>query len=430
MGGARVYRISCAILGFALIFLIAGARPGAAQLPVPTPPGDSLALRSALQSLERIRDSGGWPSVPAGTTLRLGDRDARVPLLRDRLVASGDLAHHPGATGESPADPTLFDESLDRAVRRFQGRHALEVDGAVGTGTRAAMNVPVEARIQQVRLNLERRREYQPVLASGSFRILVNIPGFQAFVLQDGAEPRIHRVIVGRVDRRTPMLTGLIENVVLSPYWNVPPGILAADKFPEIRRDPSYLARSRISVIDRATGQAVNPASINWAGTTASAFSERYWLRQAPGPGNALGFVKFIFPNSYNVFLHDTPDRHLFERGRRALSSGCMRLEGAMDLAERLLAQVPGWGVERIHQVANGGTEVWVRLPNPVPIQTVYWTAWVAADGTLNLVDDLYGLDARRSSITMLEEGMSECSAVNAAQSLGPQEATPPFGTS
>jgi murein L,D-transpeptidase YcbB/YkuD len=164
------------------------------------------------------------------------------------------------------------------------------------------------------------------------------------------------------------------------------------------------------AVVVVATGQAVSAASINWAGTSISEFSARYWLRQAPGPGNALGFVKFIFPNPYDVFLHDTPDRHLFERGPRAFSSGCMRLEGALDLAVRLLAGVPGWGDERIHQVANGGTEVWVRLPNPVPIQSVYWTAWVASDGTLNLVDDLYGLDAQRSSVAMLEEGMSECS--------------------
>jgi len=395
--------------------LLLGVEGARAQLPVPPPPGDSLALRSAMEEFVQIRDSGGWPEVPAGATLRLGDRDPRVVILRDRLRISGDLNPAPDAAPRgvttSLFEPTLFDEALDRAVRRFQGRHALEVDGAVGAATRAALNVPVQDRIRQISLNLDRRRDFRPAPASGPFRVIVNIPGFEAFVLEEGGEPRIHRVITGRVDRPTPELTGRIEHVVLSPFWNVPPGILTLDKLPEIRRDPSYIARSRMSVIDRSTSATVNPNLINWSEISASEFNSRYWLRQAPGPSNALGLVKFIFPNPYHVFLHDTPDRHLFERERRAFSSGCMRLDGAMELAERLLIRVPGWGLERIHEVANRGTEVWVALAEPVPIQTVYWTTWVTPDGTLHMVDDLYGLDRGRPVSNMTDE-VSECAEV------------------
>lgn len=397
-----------------LTLLLPGAGSREANAQIPPPPGDTLALQGAMSDLSRIRDAGGWPTVPSGATLRLGDRDARVAILRNRLELSGDLpASDPqpmGGSGQAE-DPNLFDEALDQAVRRFQSRHTLDVDGAVGSATRGAMNVPVEARIRQIVLNLERRREFSAAPASGPFRILVNIPAFEAIVLEEGREPRIHRVIVGRVDRPTPLFEAKIENVVLSPYWNVPPGILTLDKLPEIRRDPSYITRSRMSVIERSTGAVVAPSTIDWEGISAADFNARYYLRQATGPANALGLVKFIFPNPYHVFLHDTPDRHLFERGRRAFSSGCMRLEGALDLAEQLLSQVPGWSETRIRDAAGSGTEVWVPLPEPVPIQTVYWTAWVGADGTLNLADDLYGLDAGRQ-IALMSEEMSECARV------------------
>jgi L,D-transpeptidase YcbB len=338
--------------------------------------------------------------------LRVGESGAPVRMLRERLIRSGDYSGQVQVALTSPGPSDDFDADLEAAVRRFQARHALDVDGVVGPATLSALNVPVESRIRQVEVNLERRREFRP--DPGPVTIVVNLPGFQAMVVEEGRETAVHRVIVGRRDRPTPILSGQIEHVVLSPYWNVPPGILRNDKLPEIRRDSTYLTRQGISVIDRATDRAVDPRSVAWQTITATELSARYWLRQEPGPGNALGRVKFIFPNSHDVFLHDTPDRHLFERGTRAFSSGCLRLDEPMALAERLLAAVPGWGSARIQEVAVGGVERWVALPDPVPIQTVYWTAWVGGDGTLHLADDLYGLDAGRT-LALLEEGMSEC---------------------
>jgi L,D-transpeptidase YcbB len=381
---------------------VPASRPAASLAPVPPPPGDSAALRMALEGLLDAQARGGWGQLPAGATLHPGDRDPRVVPLRARLVRSGDLPPWSGAS----ADSLLFDPVLEEAVRRFQARHALDVDGVVGAGTRNALNVPVEDRIRQVRLNLQDRSAFRPDPAP--MRILVNIPAFQVWILEEGRDPEQHRVIVGRTDRPTPLVEGRVAHVVLAPYWNVPANILARDKLPILRRDQGYLDRQSMTVLARATGQPVDPSAIDWAHIGAPEFNSRYWLRQDPGPGNALGFVKFIFPNPHDVYLHDTPDRHLFERGRRSFSSGCIRLEGAMQLAERLLGPVPGWGVERTRQVAAGGVETWVPLPEPIPIHTVYWSAWVERDGTLHLADDLYGLDARRQ-LPVLEEGMSEC---------------------
>jgi len=353
------------------------------------PPGDSLELRRALGELARVEAGGGWGTVPPGPTVRPGEADPRVASLRRRLERSGDLPWMAAVT-----DSTLLDPLLEEAVRRFQARHGLDVDGVVGAATLAALNVPVAQRMRQVELNLLRRREFPP--DTGRIRVVVNVPGFEAWVLEEGKETAVHRLVVGRVDRPTPLLSGGIEHVVLAPYWNVPRTIFLRDKLPVLRRDPAYLDRQRMTVMDRATGQPAAGGAPDWNQIDPGEFHERFWLRQAPGPGNALGAVKFIFPNSQDVYLHDTPDRHLFDRGFRSFSSGCMRIDRPMELAERLLEGRQDWGVERIHRVAAGGVEQWVRLAQPAPIRMVYWTAWVDRDGVLHLNQDLYGMDARR----------------------------------
>lgn len=359
--------------------------------PSGTPPGDSLALRRALGELEQVEARGGWGTVPPGPTLRPGEEDPRVASLRRRMERSGDLPRMALAT-----DSTLMDPLLEQAVRRFQARHGLDVDGVVGAATLAALNVPVEQRMRQVDLNLLRRREFVP--DTGRIRVVVNVPGFEAWVMEEGKETSVHRLVVGRVDRPTPLLAGGIQHVVLAPYWNVPRTIFLRDKLPVLRRDPAYLDRQRMTVMDRSTGLPAAGGAPDWNQIDPGEFHERFWLRQAPGPGNALGAVKFIFPNTHDVYLHDTPDRHLFERGFRSFSSGCMRLERPMELAERLLEGQRDWGVERIPRVAAGGVEQWVRLAQPAPIRLVYWTAWVDRDGVLHLNQDLYGMDARRMS--------------------------------
>lgn len=348
-----------------------------------------MGLRAALLELREVAGMGGWPDVPPGPTLRPGDVGARVGALRERLRASGDLAPSISA---APAPDSVFDARLEEAVRRAQARHGLVVDGVAGPQTLRVLAVSVEDRIHQIEHNLEARRRFK--VAPGRMHVLINVPAFEAWIQEEGGRPARHRVVVGRTDRRTPTLTGHIRHMVLAPYWTVPPGILRRDLLPQIRDDPATLARRRIRVLERSTGREVDVDEFNWDSWSAAALDARYLFRQDPGPWNALGRVKFIFPNPYLVYLHDTPDPHLFDAARRAFSSGCIRIEKAMTLAERIArAQLPEWTPDRLRAVASGGTERWISLPEPIPIQTVYWTAWVSPEGVLHFADDLYGWD-------------------------------------
>lgn len=374
-----------------LLLLIPGAVRGQG---VPAPPGDSTALQAALIGLRNLAAEGGWEVLPPGPALRPGEPDPRVSLLRRRLERSGDLPPGEGGSG------TVMDPALVEAVRHFQARHGLDVDGVVGPATLAALNVSVAGRIRQVEVNLQRRREWTAARDTnrsggpGSMHILVSVPAFQAWVLDGERTLDVHRVIVGRVDRPTPLFEGRIERLALAPYWNVPTSIFVRDKLPVLRQDPAWLRRQGMTVMDRSTGRPASDPPLDWNQIAAAEFNDRFWLRQDPGPGNALGLVKFIFPNPHGVYLHDTPDRHLFERGPRTFSSGCIRVERALELAERLLAGRAEWPAARIREVAEGRTETWVELEDPVPIRLVYWTAWVDASGALHLNEDAYGLDA------------------------------------
>lgn len=351
----------------------------------PTEP-EYTALAGALQRYRRIAASGGWPTLTEGPTLREGDQDERVAILRQRLQTTGDFS------AETPETPRQFDASLREAVRAFQERHGLEADGVVGSATRAALNVPAAERIQQLIVNLERWRWMPQDL--GRRHIIVNIAGFHLRVVENGEEVLSMPVIAGRPYRETPVFSGEMSYLVLNPYWHVPHSIAVNDKLPKIKKDPDYLARQQFKVFRGwgADATPIDPSTVEWDSLSQNNFP--YRLRQEPGPLNALGRVKFIFPNRHSVYLHDTPTQGLFAQAERSFSSGCIRLEQPMELADYLLAEQPEWSPERIQSVVQTSTsERSVPLHEKVPVHLQYWTAWADEDGTVHFRNDVYQRD-------------------------------------
>jgi murein L,D-transpeptidase YcbB/YkuD len=343
--------------------------------------------REALRTYRAIAAAGGWSQISDGPTMKLGLDDPRVPALRYRLTVTGDLA----GDLQPPAPPMnlAFDTELEAAVKRFQERHGLTADGAVGPGTRAALNVPVSARIDQIRINLERARWVMHEL-HGEF-VLVNVAGFDVSYFRDDEPIWTSRVIVGRPYRETPIFKSLITYVVLNPTWTIPPGILVKDKLPVIKRDPGYLKRNNIRVIDSA-GREVNPYSVDWSRYSGGRLPP-YQLRQDPGDDNALGLVKIMFPNPYLVYLHDTPSKSLFDKDERIFSSGCIRVEKAFELAELVLNDPVRWNRAALDAaVATKKTQT-VNLARPVPVLILYWTAQPRPDGQVIFRNDVYGRD-------------------------------------
>lgn len=350
------------------------------------PQSEYAALRQALGRYRALADQGGWPSLPDGPKLELGVRNERVPLLRRRLQATNDLPKQSPIT-----DSLLFDERLEQAVSEFQERHGLDADGVVGPATRSALNVPVEARIDQIRVNLERWRWLPQDL--GNPHVLVNIAGFWLRVVEDGTDVLQMRVIAGQPYRQTPVFSDEISYLVFNPYWHVPHSIAVRDKLPDFRRDPSLVSKGGYEVLRGwgADARPIDPASIDWGALSASNFP--YRLRQRPGPQNALGQVKFMFPNHHNVYLHDTPSRALFDRAERNFSSGCIRVEHPVDLAAYLLRENDGWTRERVQSATGKNTEQTISLNRKVPVHLLYWTAWVDEENTLHFRNDVYDRD-------------------------------------
>lgn len=334
-------------------------------------------LRDALTQLRASAAQGGWPSVPDGPTLKPGMKDARVEALRARMVAGGYL------------DPTLahghhFDNPLADAVKRFQADQYLDADGSVGAGTLASLNVPVQARIGQVRANLERARWLLHSL-QGTF-VVVDVAGYKISYYRDGNPVWKSRVQVGKPYRSTPIFRSQITYVTFNPTWTVPPTILKNDVLPKIRSNPSYLANNRIRVLDSG-GNVVAPSSVNWSNPRGIT------LRQDAGPGNSLGQVVIRFPNSFAVYLHDTPHQELFSKAKRDTSSGCIRVEHPLDLVELLFNDPDKFSRQAIDErIATKKTQN-VTLPTAVPVLLAYWTVDIADDGKLSYKPDIYDRD-------------------------------------
>ncbi|MEM9302744.1 MAG: L,D-transpeptidase family protein [Pseudomonadota bacterium] len=328
-------------------------------------------------------EGGGYPAVPAGPTLRKGMTDDRIPLLRARLQAS---EHLPASAS---TDDRTFDDALEDAVLAFQRDERIDVDGAVGAGTLAPLNVSLQARIDQIRVNLERTRwVFRDVREEDDF-VVVNIADFRAYLVRDHATVWETKAQVGRTYRKTPVFEGKIKYAQFNPTWTVPPGILRRDILPKIKADRGYLDEKDMKLVDRE-GKEVDPASIDWDAVSAGRFP--YQVVQRPGPENALGQVKFIFPNPHFVFLHDTPHKEHFDDQVRTFSSGCIRIEKPFEFA-RLLLDDPQWTDESIADLIEAGQTKTVYLDEPLPVMVLYWTVVFGADGEPRFLPDVYDRD-------------------------------------
>jgi murein L,D-transpeptidase YcbB/YkuD len=341
------------------------------------------ALRDALAKYKEIAEHGGWPAVPTDIKVKPGQQHAAIPLIARRLAITGDYA------GPVNDGDTTYGGDLQEAVKRFQRRHRLEPDAVVGASAIAQMNVPVEERIRQLALNLERWRALPRDL--GDRYILVNIPEYRLEVWDRDQVPVTMRVVVGKKDTPTPIFSDTMTHVVFAPYWNVPADIVRKETLPSVMRDPAFLQRTNMEVLDRG-GNAIDPSTVDLSDGAG------YRFRQRPGGSNSLGLVKFIFPNEFNVYLHDTPAGALFARARRSFSHGCVRVAEPEKLAQYVLAEQPEWTADRIDQAMHSGQEHTVKVARPIPVYLGYWTARVSADGLIQFSDDVYGIDARQAA--------------------------------
>jgi murein L,D-transpeptidase YcbB/YkuD len=321
--------------------------------------------------------------VSAGPPLRVGDNDARVLALRARLKQLGDLP------ASAPSDSPHFDVEVEAAVKVYQQRLGLLDDGIVGKTTVAELDVPIAKRILQLRVSLDRGRVLLQDLPEDF--IVVNVAGYTIYLVHGQQVVWNARAQVGKPYRQTPIFRSDITYLVLNPTWTVPSGIIEKDILPEARRDPKAITRRGLKVIDRS-GAELDPTSVDWSRFKTGHIP--YLLRQDPGPQNALGRVKFMFPNPYQVYLHDTPSKTLFERAERPFSSGCVRVERATELADLLLKDQKGWDRAAIASSLEKGKLQNVTLARKMPVLLTYWTAWVDAEDRINFRRDIYGRDA------------------------------------
>jgi murein L,D-transpeptidase YcbB/YkuD len=361
----------------------AGAQDIAAFVATFEPPQpEYVRLKAALADYRALAAAGGWPTIDDGPTLKPDMTSPRVAQLRARLDV-------PAPSG---ADPARFDPALALAVKQFQALQGLEQDGLIGQNTLAALNVPVLDRIRQILLNLERRRWMAD--DPGARHVFVNLADFELKVVEGEHTVFETRVVVGAPYHRTPVFSGEMTYIEINPYWNVPPSIARNELLSKIKADPGYLAANDFELLSDWSDSArvLDPHAIDWSAVTPERFT--YKLRQGPGPGNALGHIKFMFPNQFNVYLHDTPARGLFARDVRDFSHGCIRVQDPEALGAFVLDRQPGWSLEAINAAVATGQRQIVTLDQKLPVHIAYLTAWVDKDGSVNLRPDVYGRDA------------------------------------
>lgn len=350
------------------------------------------ALDLAFGRYKAIAQKGGWPAIPTSRMIRPGDDDERVPIVRKRLRATGELRSSDSFQSFS------FDSELEAAVRRFQQRHGLAVSGRIDRGTIAAMNIPVQARMAQIKLNYDR---VAALVDNGAMRderyVVVNVPGYQLEAVEGGKVALRHRVIAGRPGRETPVVKASVRALNFFPYWRVPDSIAKLDVAPRLVKEPEYLGKEQIRVLSgNFNGPEIDATRIDWASFDPVTTK----LRQDPGPQNALGLVRLDMPNEHGVYMHDTPMKPLFGRAQRAFSAGCVRVQDVFDLAAWLAKDEPGMDRRRVDEIVAGGVPVDITLARPVPVYFIYLTAWADESGNAEFRPDVYGRDGLRELST------------------------------
>ncbi|MGV7214512.1 L,D-transpeptidase family protein [Bradyrhizobium sp. UFLA05-112] len=350
--------------------------------------GSAQRIKDAALSYSDLAVRGGWPTLPADAKFAAGTQGPNDELLRKRLIASGDLA------GDKASG--AFDETLAEAVKRFQARHGLAPTGTVTPRTIAAMNVPVQKRIRQLEASLERLQNTN--FGFGQRYVVVNIPAAFAEAVENDVVVRRYRVIVGKTEKPSPTLTAEITGVVLNPTWTVPSSIAKTEISAHMRKDPTYLSRMHMEVLD-GHDNPIDPHSVDWSGTHTPNFT----VRQQNGTFNALGAVKIDMPNSYSVYMHDTNQRNLFSDDYRFDSHGCSRVDNVRDLAAWLLKDQPKWNRAAIDAEIATGQHLEVAMAKKVPVAWIYLTAWMTKDQTIQFRNDVYNQDEQLLEATAEE---------------------------
>lgn len=338
-------------------------------------------LKKSLAEYDQLRKSEKEITrIPKGKAIKIGEFNPRIPLIRKRLKELGLLESEEASDSLSKYTP-----ELGEAIKEFQQKYSLQTDGIIGERTVANLNMTSEERYEQILVNLERWRWYPRDL--GKHYIIINIANFRLHVVKNGDTISTHRTIIGTEARKTPVFSKRVQYVVYNPTWTIPPTIKRKDVIPSASKNIDYLKGHKINIYD-ASGKRVNPDSINWRSSEAL----KYTYRQNAGSTNPLGRVKIIYPNRHMIYLHDTPNHALFNQNRRAHSSGCVRVENALDLAKYLLSDQPHYNEEKIEKILASGKTTEIKVTQPVEVYHLYWTAWREND-TTRFTDDVYDLD-------------------------------------